>query len=198
MTEREKFIVLVDNDKLKASDAIILLEGDGYNRVDTAVDLYKSKCAPKIIFSGEIDNPDYGSFPSRKIIPELIKKGVSESDVIHENKSQNTREQAIEVIKIAVSNEWKRLILVASHYHQYRAFLTFLKVILDQNLNLELINFPARNLSWFEETGWGKRFDLLEGELKKIDTYAGYSHIATFSDAIKYFMWKEKKESEVI
>ena len=45
MTECEKFISVVDNDILKPSDAIILLEGDGLNRYQKAVELYKQNIA---------------------------------------------------------------------------------------------------------------------------------------------------------
>lgn len=41
MTEREKAIAFIDNDIIKPSDAIILLEGDGLNRYPKAVELYK-------------------------------------------------------------------------------------------------------------------------------------------------------------
>ena len=37
MTERERFIAVVDNDILRSSDAIILLEGDGLNRYRKAM-----------------------------------------------------------------------------------------------------------------------------------------------------------------
>ena len=35
LTNREKFIALTDNDGIQNSDAIILLEGDGFNRYKT-------------------------------------------------------------------------------------------------------------------------------------------------------------------
>ena len=41
ITDREKFIALVDNDSIDKSDVIVLLEGDGYNRYSKAVELFK-------------------------------------------------------------------------------------------------------------------------------------------------------------
>ena len=38
-------MALVDNDILRPSDAIILLEGDGLNRFRKAVELYKNNVA---------------------------------------------------------------------------------------------------------------------------------------------------------
>ena len=38
----DKFIVLVSFDKIKKADAIIYLEGDGYNRLDKVFELYNN------------------------------------------------------------------------------------------------------------------------------------------------------------
>jgi len=193
MKLREKLIVLVDNDCIKKADAIILLEGDGLNRYHKAVDLYQAGFADKIVFSGGITNQAYGSIPFSIIYPELINKGIPSTSIIHESTSQNTREQAIEVINLAKLNGWNKLILVASHYHQYRAYLTFLKEILDTNSNILLYNAPAVDLKWFEETGWGKRFDLLEDEFDRIEKYTELSHLVSYNEVIEYQKWKEQQ-----
>lgn len=192
MTELEKLIVLIDNDFIKHSDAIVLLEGDGLNRVDKVLELFNNGYGDNIVFSGEIDNPSYGSYTAKKVIPILLDKGIPKEIIIHENKSKNTREQAVEVIKLLKKNSWRKIILVASHYHQYRAYLTFLKVIQEQNIPIVVYNAPARDLKWFEETGWGKRIELLEREMIKIYEYSILNHIASFQSAIEYQQWKEK------
>ena len=130
ITDREKIIAIVDNDCLTKSDVAILLEGDGFFRFQKAVDLYHEGLVRKIVFSGNIVDKDYGSFPFDEIKPYLVNGGVPEEDIIHENKSLNTREQAVEVVKMALGFGWKKLALVASHEHQYRAYLTFLRVVL--------------------------------------------------------------------
>ena len=192
MTEREKIIALIDTDCLRKSDAIVLLEGDGLNRYQKAVSLYKSGWADKIIFSGGITDYEYGSFPLSDILPEIIKEGIPESDLIHENNSRNTREQAIEIVSFVKKNPWaKKLILVATHEHQYRAYLTFLRVIIDSKLDIIIYNCPVRNLSWFAETGWGRRIDRLEQEFNRIEEYEKLGHIATFNEVINYQKWKE-------
>ena len=191
ITNREKFIALVDNDSIKTSDAIVLLEGDGLNRYQKAVALYNQGYAKKIIFSGGITDYEYGSFPFNDILPLILREGVPICDIIHENKSLNTREQAIEVISIASKNNWTKLILVATHEHQYRAYLTFLKVLIDENLKLILYNAPVRNLGWFIETGWGLRIERLESEFIRINNYYKLGHIANYDQAIEYQKWKE-------
>lgn len=189
MNSIDKFIVLISNEPIKKSNAIVLLEGDGINRVNHAVWLYKKRFAEKIVFSGNIKDYEYGSYPISDIRPILLKKGIKEEDIIHEDISQNTHQQAVEVVKIAKMNNWDKIILVASHYHQYRAYLTFLKVILDVYPRLNMFNSPERNLNWFEELNWGNRFDLLELEFQKIKQYQ--NHMASFDEAIDYQKWKE-------
>lgn len=192
MTSKEKLIAIVDNDYIQKSDAIILLEGDGFNRYRKAVELYNEGYADKIVFSGGITDYEYGSFPFSDILPKILEEGVPKENIIHEHLSKNTREQALEVIKYATKYNWDKLILVATHEHQYRAYLTFLKLVLATKQNIILYNAPVRNLGWFKETGWGKRIDRLEIEFKRIEEYSKLGHLATYEEAIAY---QEQKES---
>jgi uncharacterized SAM-binding protein YcdF (DUF218 family) len=187
----EKIIAIVDNDCIEKSDAIILLEGDGYNRYRKAVDLYIQGFAKKIVFSGGITDYEYGSYPFSDILPHILDLGVPKSDIIHEDISQNTREQAVEVMKLALEKKWQKLILVATHEHQYRAYLTFLKEVLALNRGIVLYNAPVRNLKWFDENPWGRRIDRLEQEMKRIEEYYKNSHLAGVDETIKYQEWKE-------
>lgn len=192
MNEREKFIAVVDNDMLRPSDIIVLLEGDGLHRVSKAVELFQAGLGRFVVFSGGIDAPEYGSFSSSKVLPLLIEGGIPESAIILEEVSKNTREQAIEIVNMMIEKSWKRMILVGSHYHQYRAYLTFLRVIKDKSSGLVVYNAPARDLPWFLDPGWGKRIDLLDNELSKIEEYRRFDHIASFESALEYQRWKEE------
>ena len=191
ITEREKILAIVDNDCLSMSDAIILLEGDGFDRFRKAVSLYKQGKAPKIVFSGNITDYDYGSYPFAEVLPRMLEAGVPEDDIIHEDKSLNTREQAVEVVRMAQERGWKKLILVASHEHQYRAYLTFLREVLDSKSGITLYNAPARNLDWFVDKGWGTRFERLEAEILRIEKYTEMGHLANAQEVIDYQKWKE-------
>jgi uncharacterized SAM-binding protein YcdF (DUF218 family) len=193
MTENEIAIALIDNDCLRVSDAIVLLEGDGLNRYQKAVDLYRARWAAKIIFSGGITDYEYGSFPYADVLPHILNEGVPHEAIIHENRSLNTREQAVEVTKIAAERGWKKLILVATHEHQYRAYLTFLREVLDRYPTLALYNAPVRNLKWFSENTWGRRIDRLQQEFERIEKYAKLGHMATAKEVIQYQQWKEEQ-----
>jgi uncharacterized SAM-binding protein YcdF (DUF218 family) len=191
---REKFIVLVSNDTLKKSDAIIILEGDGLNRLSHGAFLFKEHWAPTVVISGGINKPPH-SLPAKEMLPELLKFGVAEGSILLEEKSMNTREQAVEIIKLAKDKKWQSIIIVASHYHQYRAYLTFLKGMEEVGLKISIINSPARDLKWFkgDESAGGKRADILEKEFEKIEEYSLKGHIASFEDAVEYQKWKEEQ-----
>ncbi|MBQ0142279.1 MAG: YdcF family protein [Prevotellaceae bacterium] len=191
ITDREKIMAIVDNDCLTKSDAAILLEGDGFFRFQKAVELYQKGIVSKIVFSGNIIDKDYGSFPFEEVKPFILKGGVPEEDLIHEDVSLHTRQQAIEVVKMAMNNGWKKLALVASHEHQYRAYLTFLRQVLDTKSGIILYNAPVRNLNWFIDSGWGMRFDRLSAEIERIEKYSAMGHLANADEVIEYQKWKE-------
>ncbi len=191
ITDREKVLAIVDNDCLTPSDAAILLEGDGFFRFKKAVCLYKEGLVKKIVFSGNIIDRNYGSFPYEEVKPYILKEGVPEGDIIHEDISRNTRQQAIEIIRMSKERGWGKIILVASPEHQYRAYLTFLREVLDSDNKLILYNAPARNLKWFVDSGWGNRYDRLSAEFERIERYSAIGHLANAKEAIEYQEWKE-------
>ena len=193
ITDREIIMAIVDNDCLKPSDAIILLEGDGFHRFQKAVDLYKKGLGKKIVFSGAIVQKEYGSYPFEEVKSFILNAGVPEEDLIHEDKSLQTQQQAVEVVKMAMENGWKRLALVASHEHQYRAYLTFLRQVLDSKSGIILYNAPVRNLDWFVDSGWGMRFDRLKAEIERIEKYSAFGHLANAQEVVEYQQWKEKQ-----
>ena len=193
MTEREAFIALLDTEEPQKCDAIILLEGDGFARYKKAVFLYKSGIAPLICFSGGFDDEKLGAFIYEKIKPLILEAGVPERDLILEGKSKNTYEQAVEIMLLAQQKKWKRIVLVASHYHSYRAFLTFLCVLKQRMPELIMDMAAVKDLDWYEETGWGTRVDLLASELDKIDAYQKKNNVATYADGLEYLRWKNQR-----
>jgi uncharacterized SAM-binding protein YcdF (DUF218 family) len=196
MTNKEIFIVLCSNDTLKKSDAIILLEGDGYNRVERTIKLFKQGWAPKIVVSGGYDNETNGSINGDKLIPILLENGIKKECIIYEKKSMHTDEQANNVIDLCIKFNWKKIILVASNYHQYRAYFTFFRKLSLKNLekSIEIINAPADKLSWFIETGWGIRYDLLQLEFEKIEKYFKEDYQLFYNKILDYFKWKNLKD----
>ena len=179
--EESKIMSLVLSDPILKSDAVVCLEGDGQERTKKALEIFKNGLAPIIIVSGGYDNPPF-SIVALKMAEYLIKEGAQKEKIIIEPNSQNTREQAEEVMKIVKENNWKRIILVASQFHQLRAYLTFLKAMKDANMKIVIINAPVGDKS---------RKKLLEEEFKKIKEYEKKGHIFTFNQALEYQIGKE-------
>lgn len=192
MTEKEKFIVLISSQRLKKVDAIILLEGDGFFRCQHAAKIYQAGWAKTVVISGQALNRNYGSFPANELKSKLLELGIKRGDIFVDDKSMNTRDQAINILVMAKIKRWKKIILVASHYHQYRAFLTFLKFFQESKIKIEIINSPVNDLPWFKKNKWGKRIDLLESEFDKIDIYMKKNHLASYKYAINYLKSIEK------
>ena len=186
-------IAITDSEAIKKSNAVIWLEGDGLARMDEVLRVYQEGLADYIIVSGGVDDGRPVAIPASKFAEELYKKGIPPEKVIIEGASQNTFEQGTEVMKIVAQKGWQKIILVASHYHQPRAYLTFLQAMENAGLKIKIYNSPARDLPWFEKVGDKNRAELFEGELEKIEEYGAKGHICPVKDALEYQAWKEKQ-----
>lgn len=188
MLQEIALVFAVNNEEIEKSDAIICLEGDNYVRADKAYELFKKALAPMILISGGLEGVAT-SMHAQKMKAYLISKGISENAIELEEKSQNTHDQAREVIKIAKEKNWRKVILVASEFHQLRAFLTFLKE--KNGYPLKIYNAPSKK-SWFDKSLGKTRLALLVGELRKIKEYQIKSHVATAQEALNYQAWKKQ------
>lgn len=167
---------------LKNSQAIVWLQGDRYDRGGKVAELYKQGWAAKIIVTGnnvllgKNKRPEEINISLNKMIDWLISRGVSRQQVIIDDNSLNVKEQAINVIKIAKDQGWKSLILVASAYHQPRAFLTFLKQAEKLNWRGRIISAPAI-ISWHKIPSGRKKFawQYFNEEIEKIKNYKKYA-----------------------
>lgn len=191
-----QFIHLVYNDNLKKADAIVCLEGDGFFRLKEVINLYQAKIAPQVVISGGFDNPPF-SLVANKMKRKLIQLGVAKGKIIIEGKSQNTYEQGVEITRLSKEKGWRKIILVASHFHQCRAYLTFLAARKKMKSNLIIMNAPARDISWFKkittnEKNSDSRINLLLEEFQKIEQYKKKHHVVSFAEAIEYQKLKER------
>ncbi|OYU56005.1 MAG: hypothetical protein CFE25_01810 [Chitinophagaceae bacterium BSSC1] len=185
---------LVYSEKVTNADCVIILEGDGFERIEPSVELIKNNISKNLVFSGGISKPETGSFPFEMCQPQITKLIEKlDCNLFIEALSMHTRQQALNIIEMALEKSWKSIILVASQYHQIRAFLTFLKVLEEQNLlNVIVIqNYPVLGQKWFLDMPWGNRFQLMKDEYTRIIEYTDKGHIATTNTAIEYYKWKE-------
>lgn len=183
--EQEQLMELLLGYEPRKADAIVLLAGDRFHRISKVAELYHSGFAPQIVLTSSADNWDYGSLPSRRLVPELLLLGVREEDIISEETASHTRAEADVTLKLAEKHGWKTLLLVTTEYHQYRAFLTWLKSMEDRGVMLTLhmaaiMEFP----NFYEET----RDEALQREFNKIKEYGDKGHVATYQQGVSYLL----------
>lgn len=96
-----------------------------FRRLDEAWRLYRLEPKPIIVSGGHVD-PFTPAKDENAIAREfLIRWGVPESDVIGEEKSRDTFENALETRKLLKKYGWKRYLLVTSAIHMPRSMLVF-------------------------------------------------------------------------
>lgn len=114
-------------------DVAIWLQGDRYDRGKKILELYNNGLTKKIVLTGNNKllnsklRPGEKNISLRSMYTWLKKRGVKEKNIIIEDKSFNTKDQSENIVLLAKKKRWSSILLVASSYHQPRAFLTFLK-----------------------------------------------------------------------
>lgn len=154
-------------------DAIVAVSGgDTVARTDGAIELYKSGWAPRLIFSGAAADKS-GPSNAEAMMRQALDEGVLAKDILLDETSETTKENADNSINIFEKNNIHSVILVTSPYHQRRAGLEFGK---RAGMNVKIINHPLKEDSqwnewwWLSPSGWW----LAGGELVKILAfYAG-------------------------
>lgn len=190
---RERFCTVLAHGPLLQADAIVVLCGeDGEERLKVGAELMLSGGASQIVLSGGQDD-GVRWLGADRLCPVLMGKGVAFDRIYVEGASQNTREQAVAVVARAATQEWGRLLLVASAYHAPRAFLTFLKVLQEFDLTeqIQLVSVPASHTPWFKAPAGMEttRLALLEEEFRKIEAYR--EHVATYEEGLAYLKYWE-------
>ncbi len=185
ISAKEQFEKFLHAQKVVNGDVIFVLQGDGVSRAASAVELFKKGFAPLIAIVGSADKRSYGSFPSSEVRDEMVSLGLPRERLHFEEVGLHTRGEAERAMELTKEKGWKKILIVTSPHHQYRVFLTFLKAMRDAQLDLQLINAPA-DLSWTEDTPWGKRADLLLQEFVKIAEYEKKGDVASYEDGIRY------------
>ncbi len=158
-------VYLSPQDRLEKVDAIVVISGgDTDARVTEGVKLYFQKWAPKIIFSGAAARGEVSNALAMKRI--ATGSNVPEEDILIEEESRTTTENAEKVAEILEREELKSIILVTSPYHQRRAYSSFKEALGKDYL---IINHSAKDETWRKKNWWDNanaRF-LTFGEIMK-------------------------------
>ncbi|MCL6561055.1 MAG: YdcF family protein [Firmicutes bacterium] len=127
--------LLVVDDRPEKVDVLIVLAGDS-ERDLYAAELYRLGLAPKIIMSG--CGPT-----ARQMADRAVKAGVRAQDIIMEEKSESTYENAVYSRDIVLTRNFKSAIVVTSPYHMRRTRLVFGRVF--RNTGVRLLYCSTRD-----------------------------------------------------
>lgn len=193
-------MAMIDSVPLLPGDAIVVLCGqDALARVQVAAQVFAQGGGSRIVLTGGLSDPKAGVYSADEMLGDLLGLGVSPKAVEVENQSLHTRHQAHHVLDIAEREEWVRLLVVASPYHVYRAFLTFVGALDDRGLAeaIHVLPVAASHTFWGERppNAASKRLDLLSDEMEKIVEYGARepAHLATWERAVEYILHWEGK-----
>lgn len=154
-------------------DAIVAVSGgDTVARTDEAIELYLAGWAPKLIFSGAAAD-DSGPSNAVAMQRRALAAGVPEADILIEEFSRTTAENALNTSQFIADRSLKKIILVTSAYHQQRASLEFGATL---GPVVEIVNHPvARDKQWAGFWWWTTKggWWLAGGELVKIMAFYG-------------------------
>lgn len=129
----------------KAVDAIVAVSGgDTVARTNHAISLYQNEWAPLLIFSGAAQDK---TGPSNALAMRqlAIAAGVPARDILIEEDSANTQQNAENTNQLLAENDIKSVILVTSGYHQRRASLEFNRKLND---GVTIQNSPTSDKDW--------------------------------------------------
>jgi uncharacterized SAM-binding protein YcdF (DUF218 family) len=158
--------LLSPQDKLKKADLIVAISGgETAQRTAEAVKLYNQNYAPKLLFSGAAQDKT-GPSNAAAMRTEAISEGVPAKDILIEEGSTNTVENAKQTAPIIHSLSAKSIILVTSPYHQRRASLNFRQIL---GPDIKIINHSATDSSWRKSSWWATpyTFGLTVSEIQK-------------------------------
>lgn len=131
---------LIVREELKPADVIIVLAGEREQRVGYGVWLYQQGYAPKIIMAG---GPVVWRVTAAQIMKEqAVFLGVPAQDILVEERSTTTKENAEFTKDLMVAEGFGSAILVTSPYHSRRASRIFHRVF---GQEMEIISVPVPN-----------------------------------------------------
>ncbi|MDH5607974.1 MAG: YdcF family protein [Cyclobacteriaceae bacterium] len=120
---------------------------EGADRITEAIRLYKQEKVKKLLISGGFALWSDASFTENTSLVRIaIEFGVNPADILIEDKSRNTHENALFTAQILQTQPQSRLVLITSAFHMKRASGCF------RHEGLSTINYPVdfRSAHWLD------------------------------------------------
>lgn len=158
-------LFLSPQDNIQPADIIIVVSGgETSRRVDEGIELFKQGWAPYLLFSGAAAE---GSVSNAKSMSRVaVSKGVPREQILMDENSKNTLENAKNSKIILERQGFQSAILVTSPYHSRRAGIIFRKVFGEATPIVRRIAPDSRwaRKNWYVSSyGWIRTFEEYSG-----------------------------------
>ncbi len=157
---------LSPQDNLQKADAIVVISGGRTTtRAQKGIQLFQQGYAPRLILSGAA--LDDGPSNARAMHDQAIAAGIPEQDIVVDEDSQNTYQNAVDTKHILQHLGAHSILLVTSPYHQLRADMTFRSVL---GPDYTVSGVSAFDDRWSKSGWWqsGFAFNISLSELYKV------------------------------
>jgi uncharacterized SAM-binding protein YcdF (DUF218 family) len=144
--------LLITEEGLEASDAVMVLSGGSMERVDYGVRLFKEGYAG-LFFLSEGEEVIHGLDTkwSDLALPRAVEDGLPEDKIIMVRNSTSTYEEALSSRAEFTKHGARSVILVTEPYHSFRSCRTFRKVFRRQDILFRCRPSPS---TWFRPDNW--------------------------------------------
>lgn len=145
--------ILVHEDPIAVSDAILVLGGGKEERIDQGLELYARGYADMILFTGQ-DRPSKFAHKRNWALEAQVvalRRGVPADKIELIVDSTSTYDDAVLSKAFCVKHNIRSLIIVSEPYHTKRAYYTFKKEYSGSGIRTMI--YPVRD-SWYKIRGW--------------------------------------------
>ncbi|MFT4974387.1 MAG: uncharacterized SAM-binding protein YcdF (DUF218 family) [Myxococcota bacterium] len=132
---------LVEQDELHRSDAIVVLGGDARHRAPQGAALYRQGLAPVVLAVGGTQAD--GHYQAWRTHEVLRQQGVPDRAILVASQHEaSTMQEAQAVVDHALDRSWRRIIVVTSPYHTWRAGEVFRDILTPHDVEVHLSAAP--------------------------------------------------------
>lgn len=168
---------------------------------ETGVDLLHQGMTQKLLISAAGTISGYPGLAAWE--RDLVALGVDATEIIAIEPTTDTilhtLVEAESLVRYLKAKNWKTVVVVSPPFHQLRSFMTVVSVALKEMPDLQIYNQVGTTLPWYETVAHSqgtlqlKRSDLIESELRRIDTYQQKGDLAPTQAVFNYLVQRDKR-----
>lgn len=189
--------ILCDSHPASVADAVYLFAQTRHNESSVFVaakEIIDLGMARKVLLLGSEENAGYPGGASwwRKLVESGVDGAIIGKVMLNKGERHNTLTEALALVHYAKKARYDSLIVSAAPFHQLRAFMTTVTVVLCHSPGLKIFSHPGGPLDWSEPTVHSQgllkapRRKLIRAEYERIVRYRLKGDLASFEEVLSY------------